>query len=196
MASVSDILIRVKELATQAANGTYDATAATGDLQRIQDEVTQLSGQVTQIMQNVKFNGANLFGTAATNVELAIGDVGVALTLIAANFSISLISASLAVATVTGSTGAKALMSNTEANLKIVNQGRSYLGAMQNRLEVTIQNIDMTAENLQASESRIRDVDMAKEMMNFTKTNILTQAAQAMLAQANQAPQGVLQLLR
>ncbi|MCS4480303.1 flagellin, partial [Clostridium botulinum] len=70
------------------------------------------------------------------------------------------------------------------------------LGANQNRLEHTIANLDNSAENLQAAESRIRDVDMAKEMMNFTKTNILTQAAQAMLAQANQAPQGVLQLLR
>ena len=77
-----------------------------------------------------------------------------------------------------------------------VSTQRSALGAVQNRLEHTIKNLDTSAENLQASESRIRDVDMAKEMMNFTKNNILTQAAQAMLAQANQAPQGVLQLLR
>ncbi len=70
------------------------------------------------------------------------------------------------------------------------------LGAVQNRLEHTIKNLDTSAENLQASESRIRDVDMAKEMMEFTKNNILQQAAQSMLAQANQAPQGVLQLLR
>ncbi|KJS85393.1 MAG: hypothetical protein JM58_08750 [Peptococcaceae bacterium BICA1-8] len=80
--------------------------------------------------------------------------------------------------------------------LETVSSERSKLGAMQNRFEHTIKNLDTSAENLQASESRIRDVDMAKEMMNFTKTNILTQAAQAMLAQANQAPQGVLQLLR
>lgn len=77
-----------------------------------------------------------------------------------------------------------------------VSAERSKLGAVQNRLEHTIKNLDTAAENLQASESRIRDVDMAKEMMNFTKNNILQQAAQAMLAQANQAPQGVLQLLR
>ncbi|HCL4446833.1 TPA: flagellin, partial [Clostridium botulinum] len=77
-----------------------------------------------------------------------------------------------------------------------VSKERAKLGANQNRLEHTIANLDNSAENLQAAESRIRDVDMAKEMMNFTKTNILTQAAQAMLAQANQAPQGVLQLLR
>lgn len=77
-----------------------------------------------------------------------------------------------------------------------VSTTRSNLGAMQNRLEYTIKNLDTSAENLQASESRIRDVDMAKEMMTYTKSNILNQAAQAMLAQANQAPQGVLQLLR
>lgn len=77
-----------------------------------------------------------------------------------------------------------------------VSAERSKLGAVQNRLEHTIKNLDTASENLQASESRIRDVDMAKEMMNFTKNNILQQAAQAMLAQANQAPQGVLQLLR
>ena len=77
-----------------------------------------------------------------------------------------------------------------------VSTTRSKLGAVQNRLEHTIKNLDTSAENLQASESRIRDVDMAKEMMNFTKNNILQQAAQSMLAQANQAPQGVLQLLR
>jgi flagellin len=80
--------------------------------------------------------------------------------------------------------------------LESVSTERSKLGAIQNRLEHTIKNLDTSAENLQASESRIRDVDMAKEMMEFTKNNILQQAAQAMLAQANQVPQGVLQLLQ
>jgi len=79
--------------------------------------------------------------------------------------------------------------------INIVSGERAKLGAKQNRLEHTIKNLDTAAENLQASESRIRDVDMAQEMMNFTKNNILNQAAIAMLAQANQVPQGVLQLL-
>lgn len=83
-----------------------------------------------------------------------------------------------------------------DAAITKISQERAKLGASQNRLEHTIKNLDTSAENLQASESRIRDVDMAKEMMNFTKNNILQQAAQSMLAQANQAPQGVLQLLR
>lgn len=80
--------------------------------------------------------------------------------------------------------------------IETVSAERSKLGAMQNRLEHTIKNLDTSAENLQAAESRIRDVDMAKEMMEFTKQNILQQVATAMLAQANQAPQTVLQLLR
>ncbi|RKJ09075.1 flagellin, partial [Butyricicoccus sp. 1XD8-22] len=80
--------------------------------------------------------------------------------------------------------------------IKTVATERSNLGAMQNRLEHTINNLGTSSENLTAAESRIRDVDMAKEMMEFTKNNILSQAAQAMLAQANQQPQGVLQLLR
>lgn len=92
--------------------------------------------------------------------------------------------------------GAQVAIETVQGALEKVSSQRSSLGAMQNRLEHTIKNLDTAAENLQASESRIRDVDMAKEMMNFTKNNILTQAAQAMLAQANQAPQGVLQLLR
>lgn len=91
---------------------------------------------------------------------------------------------------------ADALTSSINDAIKQVSEQRSKLGAAQNRLEHTIKNLDTSSENLQASESRIRDVDMAKEMMEFTKNNILTQAAQAMLAQANQQPQGVLQLLR
>jgi flagellin len=94
------------------------------------------------------------------------------------------------------STTAKAAITTINDALTAVSTERAKLGAVQNRLEHTIKNLDTSAENLQASESRIRDVDMAKEMMNFTKNNILQQAAQAMLAQANQAPQGVLQLLR
>ncbi|MDK2804606.1 MAG: flagellin [Peptostreptococcaceae bacterium] len=96
------------------------------------------------------------------------------------------------------STAGKATAAITQINnaIESVSEERSKLGAYQNRLEHTIKNLDTSSENLQASESRIRDVDMAKEMMEFTKNNILQQAAQAMLAQANQAPQGVLQLLR
>lgn len=97
---------------------------------------------------------------------------------------------------ITTQSAANKAINTIDSALKAVSDERAKLGAVQNRLEHTIKNVDTSAENLQASESRIRDVDMAKEMMEFTKNNILQQAAQAMLAQANQAPQGVLQLLR
>lgn len=99
-------------------------------------------------------------------------------------------------ADVSTQSAAEGSISSINDALESVSAERAKLGAVQNRLEHTIKNLDTTSENLQASESRIRDVDMAKEMMEFTKNNILQQAAQAMLAQANQAPQGVLQLLR
>ena len=89
-----------------------------------------------------------------------------------------------------------AAITSIQAAIETVSAGRSLLGAYQNRLEHTINNLTNASENLTASESRIRDVDMAREMMEFTKNTILTQAAQAMLAQANQQPQSVLQLLR
>ena len=91
--------------------------------------------------------------------------------------------------------GADAAIKDIDVAIKSVSDTRSNLGAVQNRLEHTINNLGATSENLTAAESRIRDTDMAKEMMNFTKQNILMQAAQSMLAQANQQPQGVLQLL-
>ena len=97
---------------------------------------------------------------------------------------------------VSTSTLAQTLITELDGAIVDVSTQRAKFGATQNRLEHTIRNLDTSAENLQASESRIRDVDMAKEMMDFTKNNILSQAAQSMLAQANQAPQGVLQLLR
>lgn len=92
--------------------------------------------------------------------------------------------------------GSVASITALDTAINSVSNIRSRLGATQNRLEHTIKNLDVSAENLQSAESRIRDIDMAKEMMRFTKSNILTQASQAMLAQANQAPQGILQLLR
>ena len=92
--------------------------------------------------------------------------------------------------------GAKAAIDTVNTAIDTVSSIRSSLGALQNRLEHTINNLGVQTENITAAESRIRDVDMAKEMMAYTKNNILVQASQAMLAQANQVPQGVLQLLQ
>jgi len=139
---------------------------------------TENSGTVTD--NAVKFHiGAN----SNQNTTLAVN-----------NMSASALGVNALV--VTSQTGANSAIATIDAAITTVSSERSKLGAMQNRLEHTIANLGTTSENLTASESRVRDVDMAKEMMEFTKNNILSQAAQAMLAQANQQPQGVLQLLR
>jgi flagellin len=135
--------------------------------------------------------GAN----AGQNLKLEIGDMGVGST--ALNLGTvdenGVVTATVNIKT---QTGADAAITTIQNAIDTVSTQRSKLGAAQNRLEHTIANLGTAAENLTAAESRIRDVDMAKEIMEFTKTSILTQAAQAMLAQANLQPQGVLQLLQ
>jgi flagellin len=169
------MLVRVKELYVQDANGIYN----TGDKANITAEITALNAEITNITTNTKFNDITLLN-GSLNVNIQISDK--------TGGTLNITQGAI---TVTASD-----LATTEAAISNVSTARSGLGALQNRLEHTVNNINTTAENLQASESRIRDVDMAKEMMSFTKQNILQQAAQSMLAQANQAPQGVLQLLR
>jgi flagellin len=192
---VSAMLVRVRELATQAANGTYDAT---NDLTRIQEEVTELSSQINDIKDNSKFNGINLLnGNSGTDINIHIGAESTqALTLSTSGFDLTAVAAAISGYALGTQSGAVTALGDIEAQINAVSASRSYLGANQNRLEHTVKNLDTYAENLQASESRIRDVDMAAEMMEQTKNNILQQASTAMLAQANQAPQTVLQLLR
>lgn len=173
---VSDMLVRIKELYVQDANGTYNTT----DKANIAAEITALTAEIDNIKANTTFNDINLLnGTLSVAVKINDKATGGILTV-----------AQAAITTTTTD------ITTTEAAITNISSARSGLGALQNRLEHTVNNINTTAENLQASESRIRDVDMAKEMMNFTKNNILSQAAQSMLSQANQNPQGVLQLLR
>ncbi|ABS32443.1 flagellin [Clostridium botulinum] len=190
------ILQRMRELTVQAANDTN----VTVDRENLQKEVAELQSEINRISSQTQFNTKSLINGAVSEDAKAM------------TFQIGANSGQTIKLTI-GSMDAKTLkvdkikLDDTAANvtkqiatidnaINSVSKERAKLGANQNRLEHTIANLDNSAENLQAAESRIRDVDMAKEMMNFTKTNILTQAAQAMLAQANQAPQGVLQLLR
>ncbi|TCK93383.1 flagellin [Natranaerovirga hydrolytica] len=190
---VSAMLVRVRELATQAANGTYDAD---DDLARIQEEVDELVDQIEDIKDNSEFNGIALLDGSATTITLQIGAKdNQQLELNAADFNLEAVHTSIAAFDLETQAGAITALGEIEDLINEVSAARSYLGANQNRLEHTIKNLDTYAENLQASESRIRDVDMANEMMELTKQNILQQASTAMLAQANMAPQGVLQLL-
>jgi flagellin len=184
------ILQRMRELSVQAANDTNVGA----DRLAIKEEITALTSEVTRISTNTEFNTQKLL-TGGLNAVIQIGaNASQSISVrISASMGTALFSAAIVVTT---QAGANTAITTTNNALTKVSTQRAKLGAIQNRLEHTIKNLDTGAENLQASESRIRDVDMAKEMMNFTKQNILQQAAQAMLAQANQAPQGVLQLLR
>ncbi len=185
------ILQRMRELAVQAANDTN----VTADRTSIKDELTALTSEIDRIAKNTEFNTQNLLDGSFSGKTFHIGaNSGQAITLTIGSMD----STKLGVNTISVSNTSKASDAITKINTAIesVSTQRSKLGAVQNRLEHTINNLGASTENLTAAESRIRDVDMAKEMMEFTKNNILTQAAQAMLAQANQQPQGVLQLLR
>ena len=194
----TNILQRMRELSVQAANDTN----ATSDREAITTELQALRQEISRIADTTKFNGKNLINSAASQTSLNI-QVGanagekIVLSLTAMTASAIGVTSGVVSDVAKGTTGdANSLTSAIDAALVKVSTQRAKFGALQNRLEHTIKNVDNTSENLQAAESRIRDVDMAKEMMNFSKNNILNQAAQAMLSQANQQPQNVLQLLR
>ncbi|MBA4507788.1 flagellin [Clostridium sporogenes] len=191
------ILQRMRELSVQAANDTN----VTVDREAIQEELTSLANEVDRIAKTTQFNEKNLLNgsLATTGAKLQIGankDADLTLEIKISGMDSTKLGIQAANVSVKDHATAQTAVENVNKAIKTVSTERSKLGAYQNRLEHTIANLDNASENLQAAESRVRDVDMAKEMMNFSKNNILQQAAQAMLAQANQAPQGVLQLLR
>ena len=202
------ILQRMRELAVQAASDTNTSknstTGVDGDRDEIQKEINQLLAEIDRISTDTEFNTMTLLNGDFESTELKF-QVGanenqvVSLTIGHMNSeSLGLKNSSDTTKTInlTSQASAAAAITTIDAAIRKVSSERSKLGAMQNRLEHTINNLNTTSENLTASESRIRDVDMAKEMMEFTKNSILQQAATAMLAQANQQPQGVLQLLQ
>ncbi|MGY0375126.1 flagellin N-terminal helical domain-containing protein [Clostridium sp. JNZ J1-5] len=189
------ILQRMRELAVQATNDTNVDV----DRKNLDKEVKELQKEITRISDQTEFNTKKLLNGSAANVKFQIGankDQMISITI--NKMDAAKLSVDTAQVTFSGKSAGDitGMVEIIDKAINTVSEERAKLGANQNRLEHTIANLDNSSENLQAAESRIRDVDMAKEMMNFTKTNILSQAAQAMLAQANQAPQGVLQLLR
>jgi len=194
------ILQRMRELAVQAANDTN----VEADRTAIGDELAELGKELERIKNNTQFNGMNLLdGTIGNNgtVSLQVGannDQSMELEFATKGIDLSDIVEAvgkLSSSDVVDHETAADLVEIIDEQIESVSAGRSLLGAYQNRLEHTIANLDNARENLQAAESRIRDLDMAEEIMAFTKNNILQQAATAMLAQANMAPQSVLQLL-
>ena len=203
----TDIIQRIRELAVQSSNGIYSAE----DRMQIQVEVSSLIAEVDRIASTAQFNGMNML---TGRFARPTGDNEVTGSMwfhIGANMDqrtqvfIGTMSAMALGLRNVGDESIMTIETPEEANraigtldeaLKKINKQRADLGAYQNRLEMTVKGLDVGAENLQASESRIRDTDMAKEMVDFTKTNVLSQAGTAMLAQANQSSQNVLSLLR
>ncbi|BDR75925.1 flagellin N-terminal helical domain-containing protein [Clostridium tetani] len=190
------ILHRMKELTVQAANDTN----VTVDKDNLQLEIKELQSEINRIASQTQFNTRTLLNGSLSGSKLTFqigANKGQTIKLGIGTMTTS--GLSIASLNIGGSKTASTISTQLETidkALDKVSKERAKLGANQNRLEHTIANVNNASENLQAAESRVRDVDMAKEMMNFSKNNILQQAAQAMLAQANQAPQGILQLLR
>ena len=185
------ILQRMNELATQAANDTNTSTDRTA----IKAEIDQLTSEINRIQSTTQFNTQNLLDGKFTGKNLQIGSLkGQTIKISISNMNAKTLGVSGL--TVDKNSTAGVSMSKIQAAIDKVSTQRSNLGALQNRLEHTINNLDTTSENTSAAESRIRDTDMADEMVRYSKNNILSQAGNSMLAQANQQTQGVLSLLQ
>ncbi len=198
LTEVHSMLQRMTTLATEAANGTYNSTARAN----IQAEVDELLNEIDRIAKNTDFNGIKPLASDGKNMTFQIGptaaetiSVGTSL-MTASGISAELGNLKSVGMGTTSTTEANKAISVIKSAIDTVSRYRAKLGAAQNRLEHTIANLDVTSENIQAAESRIRDTDMADEITAFTKNNILLQASQSMLSQANATPQSVLSLLQ
>jgi flagellin len=189
LAEVHSMLQRANELAVQAANGTNSTT----DVGSINAELQQLKTEITRIGNTTDFNGKKMLASEDTSIFVGYtADADNSITI----SGVSLSGVGAALTTIANNTDAKNLLATIAAQIESVSSMRSTFGAVQNRLEHTVDNLDNVVENVTAAESRIRDTDMADEMVKYSKNNILTQAGQSMLAQANQSTQGVLSLLQ
>ncbi len=196
---VQNMVQRARELTVQAGNDTLTAS----DRAKIDVELNQLAAEVSAMASKVQFNNQNLLdasgggasdgkftmqvgANSAENMEIDLSGINLTdLNIAAGNHD-----------TTAGTTSTDTLLDALDADLEAISTQRADLGAYQNRLEYTVKSLDISSENLSAAESRIRDTDMAKEMMALTSANVLQSAAMNMLGQANQAPQNLLQILQ
>ena len=191
------MLQRMKTLSTQAANGTYTKTAR----DNIKAEIDALNKEITRIATTTEFNGEKPLSpdtkTKGKNLTFFIGasaDASNAMTV--AQMTMTAAALTIDKIAVDNTTNAFKAMKSIDAAIEKVSTYRATLGAAQNRLEHTVNNLKVTSENITSAESRIRDTDMADEITAYTKNNILLQAAQSMLSQSNAMPQGVLSMLQ
>lgn len=179
-----NIVQRMRELGVQAGNTTLESA----DRDKISVELGQLKEEIGKISSDTKFNNTAVFGTTTVTIQAGANDETRSFKIGALNTTVT--------SDVSTAAKAKTVVENATTDLKNINEQRAKLGAVQNRLEYTSSNLTTSTENLSAAESRIRDVDVAKEMVKLSKLNILNQASQAMVAQAKQQPESVAQLLR
>lgn len=192
LAEVQDMLQRMNELLVQAANGTNSTT----QIGYINDEIDNLKDEIDRIGSDTNFNGQKLFVSSnARAIFVGAESTDDNITISVHDLSASALGVT-SVGTASTNSVAKGHISAVKTALEKISSWRSELGAKQNRLEHSINNLDNIVENTTAAESRIRDTDMATEMVKYSNANILAQAGQAMLAQSNQANQGVLSLLQ
>ena len=198
LGKVTDMMQRMRELAVQSANASNTAT----DRGSLNAEFTQLAQEVDRTLLSTRFNGQSILAGSAGALQFQIGANNAAtdqLTITTTNMATAASIAAITVSTAgigTSTANANAMITALDTALDTINSERATYGAVQNRFEAVIANLQISAENQTAAKSRIMDADFAKETASLTRAQILQQAGTAMLAQANSAPQGVLALLR
>ncbi len=199
LGKVSDMLQRMRELAVQSANASNTSVDRTS----LDNEFQQLTAEITRTMSATKFNGTAIIGSGAGSQTFQVGannastdQLTISTTDMTASTTMTTVTATTSV--ISGTTGSSAMtaISNIDDALTTINSERTKYGAMQNRFDAVISNLQIGSENQKAAQSRIMDADFAKETASLTRAQIMQQAGTAMLAQANSAPQSVLQLLR
>jgi flagellin len=199
LGKVGDMLQRMRELAVQSSNASNTSTDRTS----LNAEFRQLADEIDRTIASTRFNGSTIIGASAGTLQFQIGannassdQLSVSTTNMQSSASITAVTGTAAVISGTSGTAAAAMITTIDTALDAINSERATYGAMQNRFEAVISNLQIAAENQTAARSRIMDADFAKETANLTRAQILQQAGTAMLAQANAAPQNVLSLLR
>jgi flagellin len=199
LGKVGDMLQRMRELAVQSSNASNTSTDRTS----LNAEFRQLADEIDRTFASTRFNGSTIIGASAGTLQFQIGannassdQLSVSTTNMQSSASITAVTGTAAVISGTSGTAAAAMITTIDTALDAINSERATYGAMQNRFEAVISNLQIAAENQTAARSRIMDADFAKETANLTRAQILQQAGTAMLAQANAAPQNVLSLLR
>jgi flagellin len=193
MSRVNENLQRIRELAVQAANGAIGAD----DRTNLQTEVTQLQAEVSRVISTARYNDITLLGATAADISFQIGADGTdTLTATTSTFNLDAVATAVGAVTIGTAGDATTAIATLDTQLDLVNTARANAGALQSRFEQIINQLQVYTENTATALGRIMDADFASETANLTRTQILQQAGTAMVAQANQFPQGVLALLR